>query len=49
MRTMKCLKIVLRGVLLAATLYAILAAPGLLTDEASTVPAPSRQIATVRP
>jgi hypothetical protein len=48
MRTMKCLKVVLGGVLLAATAYVILAAPGFLTDEASTVPI-HQQIAPVPP
>jgi hypothetical protein len=48
MKTMKCLKVVLGGVLLAATAYVILAAPGFLTDEASTVPI-HQQIAPVSP
>jgi hypothetical protein len=45
---MTCLKIVLGGVLLAATAYVILAAPGFLTDAASTVPI-HQQIAPVPP
>ena len=48
MRTMTCLKIVLGGVLLAATAHVILAAPGFLTDETSSVPV-HQQIATVPP
>jgi hypothetical protein len=48
MKSMTCLKVVLGGVLLAATAYVILAAPGFLTDEASTVPI-HQQIATVPP
>jgi hypothetical protein len=45
---MKCLKVVLGGALLAATAYVMLAAPGFLTDEASTVPI-HQQIAPVSP
>ena len=48
MKTMRALKSVLGSVLLAAILYAMLAAPGLLTDAASTVPA-SRAIVAARP
>ena len=48
MKTMRALKAGLRSVLLAAMLYAMLAAPGLLTDVASTVPA-SRAIVAARP
>ncbi|MDQ2802767.1 MAG: hypothetical protein M3Y41_08805 [Pseudomonadota bacterium] len=48
MKTMQCLKVVMGSVLLAAAVYIILAAPGLSTDDASTVPL-DRQIATVRP
>ena len=43
------LRILLGSVMLAAVIYAVLAAPGLLTDETSTVPALTRQVATVRP
>ena len=49
MRRTTGLRILLGSVMLAAVIYAVLAAPGLLTDEASTVPAMPRQIATVRP
>ena len=48
MKSLTCLKVVLGGVLLAATAYVILAAPGFLTDEASTVPV-HQQIATEPP
>ena len=48
MRTIKYLKVVLGSLLLAATVYVILAAPGFLTDAASTVPV-HQQIATVQP
>ena len=49
MRTRKRMAGAALGALLLATaLYAVLAAPGLLTDAASTGPA-SRQVATVRP
>ncbi len=49
MGTMRGLRVLLGGVMLAAVIYAVLAAPGLLTDEASTVPALNHQVATVRP
>ncbi len=49
MTKMTGLKMLLGGVMLAAAIYAVLAAPGLLTDEALTVPVLTRQIATVRP
>ena len=51
MRMKQGLRIVLGGVLLAVAAYAILAAPGLLTDTASTVPEHGRhhQLATVQP
>lgn len=48
MGKMTGLKVLLGGVMLAAAIYAVLAAPGLLTDAASTVPALSHQVATVR-
>ena len=48
MRIKNSLKIVLGGVLVATAIYAILAAPGLLTDLASTVPE-HQQVAAVRP
>lgn len=43
MRTRTGLKLATGAALLATLLYALLAAPGLLTDEASTVPAPHLQ------
>ena len=49
MGKMTGLKVLMGGIMLAAAIYAVLAAPGLLTDEASTVPALTRQVATVRP
>lgn len=49
MRMMRSLKVVLGSVMFAAVIYAILVGPGLLTDEASTVPVLNRPIATVRP
>ena len=48
MTAMRSLKLVLGSALLAMALYAILAAPGLLTDAASTVPA-HQLVAAVRP
>ena len=48
MKTMKYLKVGLCSVPLAAAIYIILAAAGLLMDEASVVPIDQR-IATVRP
>ena len=48
MRMRNGLKIMLGSVLVATAIYALLAAPGLLTDLASTVPA-RQHIATVRP
>ena len=47
MRKMEYLKLVTGSLLFALTCYAILAAPGFLSDEASTV-ALHRQIAMVR-
>ena len=49
MKRMTGLKVLLGSVMLAAAIYAVLAAPGLLTDRASTVPALARQVAAVRP
>ncbi len=43
------LKVLMGGIMLAAAIYAVLAAPGLLTDEASMVPVLNHQVATVRP
>ncbi len=48
MRKTRGLKVLLGGIMLAVAIYAVLAAPGLLTDEASTVSALTRQVATVR-
>ncbi len=45
MTAMKSLKLLLGSALLAVALYAILAAPGLLTDAASMVPAHQRVVA----
>ena len=47
MGKLRSLKVMLGGVLFATAVYAILAAPGLLTDTASTVPTHQR-IAAVR-
>ncbi len=49
MKRMTGLKVLLGSVMLAAVIYAVLSAPGLLTDEASTVPTLTRQVAAVRP
>lgn len=49
MKRMTGLKVLLGSVMLAAVIYTVLAAPGVLTDEASTVPVLPRQVATVRP
>ena len=49
MKRMMGLRLLLGSVMLAAVIYAVLAAPGLLTDGASTVPALASQVATVRP
>jgi hypothetical protein len=49
MGKMTGLKVLMGGIMLAAAIYAVLAAPGLLTDEASMVPALNHQVATVRP
>jgi len=38
MRMMRCVKLAGSSILLAALLYAVLAAPGFLSDGASTVP-----------
>jgi hypothetical protein len=38
MRILECLKVIGGSLLLAALIYGVLAAPGLLTDTASTVP-----------
>ena len=48
MATLKRLKLVLGSVLFAGVIYAILAAPGFLSDSASTVPMP-HQVTMVRP
>jgi len=48
MAVAKGLKVVVGGVMFAGMLYVILAAPGFLSDSASTVPAQHR-IAMVRP
>jgi hypothetical protein len=48
MKPMKCLKISVFSILLATTIYIVLAVPGFLTDEASVVPIDKR-IATVQP
>jgi len=48
MVVLKGLKLVLGSVMFAGVIYAILAAPGLLSDSASTVPAQHR-IVMVRP
>ncbi len=48
MGKMTGLKMLLGGVMLAAMIYAVLAVPGLLVDKASTVPALTHQVATVR-
>jgi hypothetical protein len=45
---LRSLKIVLGSVMFAGVIYAIVAAPGFLSDSASTVPA-QHQIAMVRP
>ncbi len=49
MKRLMGLKVLLWSVMLAAVIYAVLAAPGVLTDATSTVPALTRQVATVRP
>jgi len=49
MKKVSGLKVLLGSLMLAAAIYAVLSAPGLLTDGASTVPALTRQVATVRP
>ncbi len=50
MTAMGSLKLVLGSALFAVAIYALLAAPGLLTNAASTVPVQThRQIAAVRP
>ncbi len=49
MNALMGLKMLLGSVMLAAVIYAVLAAPGVLTDGASTVPTLTRQVATVRP
>ena len=49
MKRMTGLKMLLGSVMLAAVIYAVLAAPGVLMDGASTVPTLTRQVATVRP
>ncbi len=50
MTAMGRLKLVLGSALFAVAIYALLAAPGLLTDAASTVPVQTRQrVATMRP
>jgi hypothetical protein len=48
MRILECLKVIGGSLLLAALIYGVLAAPGLLTDTASTVPV-NEHIATVQP
>lgn len=48
MRKLRSLKLVLGSALFAIALYAILAAPGLLTDTASTVSTHQQRIAAVR-
>ncbi len=48
MTTMQYMKVLAGSVLLAVFAYALLAAPGFLTEEASTVPQ-HRLIATVQP
>ena len=46
-KTIKCLKVVMGSLLFAAACYAILAAPGFLSDEGSTVSL-HRQVAIVQ-
>ena len=49
MTAMRSLKLVLGCALFAVAIYALLAAPGLLTDAASTVPVQTHQrVAAVR-
>ena len=49
MTAMRGLKLMLGSALFAVAIYALLAAPGLLTDAASTMPAQARQqVAVVR-
>ena len=48
MKVRQILKRMLGALLLAAGLYVLVAAPGLLTDSASTAPNP-RHLATVQP
>ena len=48
MTVLRGLRLVLGSVLFAGVLYAILAAPGFLSDSAFTVPMP-HQVAMVRP
>ena len=50
MTAMGSLKLVLRSALFAVAIYALMVAPGLLTDAASTVPVQThRQVTAVRP
>ncbi len=49
MTAMGRLKLVLGSALFAVAIYALLAAPGLLTDAASTVPTHQQRIVAVRP
>ena len=44
MKTRKTLQIVAGSAALAAVLYALAAAPGLVSDRDSTVPAPAREV-----
>jgi hypothetical protein len=48
MRILECLKVIGGSLLLAALIYGVLAAPGLLTDTTSTVPV-GEHIAAVQP
>lgn len=48
MGKLRSLKLVLGSALFAIAVYAILAAPGLLTDTASTAPAQQQRITAVR-
>lgn len=43
MKTRKTLRLVAGAAALAAALYALAAAPGLVSDRDSTVPAPARE------